>query len=315
MPIPIMLSTWTFGLIANRAGFPYLTAPHTALDAVERACIAVESDESVDSVGIGGSPDAIGQVTLDGCIMTSPAQAAGVAYVRRFAHPVSIARKVMEQTSHKLVVGEGADRFADTQGFPPDILITDPARARWHEWAAAGSDAERRQLIARIRAANREELNRKLDPESAPHNKHHDTVGVLAIDSSGLLAGACSTSGLPFKLPGRVGDSPIIGHALYVDPKAGAAVTTGNGELMMGTCAAFLAVERMRLGDSPESAVRAVLQRIQESYPLTPTDQCGLIVLKPDGQWSAGALQPGFRIALSDPSDTRLVDPPVIWQR
>src|SRR5712671_81412 len=222
---PIILSTWTFGQIANAAGWPVLMRGGKSIDAVEQACIAVESDPEVDSVGIGGTPDADGNITLDGSIMLSPEKSAGVACIRHYAHPVSIARKVMEKTPHKLLVGEGAEKFAATCGFKKEKLLTAEAIAWWKKWKADPT----RHSFHRTNRANREEarLRRK-------KTKSHDTVGVLSIDSSGVIAGACSTSGLAFKMPGRVGDSPIIGAGLYVDPTVGAAVATGTGELMLG---------------------------------------------------------------------------------
>jgi L-asparaginase/N4-(beta-N-acetylglucosaminyl)-L-asparaginase len=249
---PIILSTWTFGQIANAAGWPVLKRGGKAIDAVEQGCIAVEADPEVDSVGIGGTPDADGNVTLDGSIMLSPQQCAGVACVRNYAHPVSIARKVMEKTTHKLLVGPGAEKFAAENGFKKQNLLTKEAREWFKKWKVDPEHHNFHRTSAN--RPNREEarLKRKIA-------KVHDTVGVLAIDSSGVIAGACSTSGWAFKLPGRVGDSPIIGAGLYVDPTVGAAVATGMGELMMGTCATFLVVERLRAGDPPKQALLYVL--------------------------------------------------------
>src|SRR5882724_10859580 len=251
MAEPILISTWRFGLPANAAGWPHLLRPGGLLDALEQTCIACELDPNVNSVGVGGLPDASGEVSLDGAIMLSPARSAGVAYIRKYPHPVSIARRVMEKTPHKLLVGDGAERFAQQEGFIPAELLTEAARAKWEEWKRTG----------------------------LPHNPHpplrvdggqnlpHDTIGVLGIDASGTIGAACSTSGRAFKLPGRVGDSPLIGHGLYCDPKAGAAVATGTGELMIGVAASFLVVERLRSGDRPIDAVRYVLNRVIESYP------------------------------------------------
>src|SRR5437899_2758675 len=246
---PIILSTWSFGQIANAAGWPVLERGGKSIDAVEQACTAVESDPEVDSVGIGGTPDADGKITLDGSIMLSPQKSAGVACVRYYAHPVSIARKVMEKTSHKLLVGEGAEKFAAACGFKKEKLLTDEAREWWKKWKA---DPEKHNFHrSSANRPNRQEAQlRRLGAASAAEHKRnklksHDTVGVLAIDSAGTIAGACSTSGWAFKMAGRVGDSPIIGAGLYVDPTVGAAVATGMGELMLGTCATFLAVERM----------------------------------------------------------------------
>ena len=283
---PIVLATWSFGVAAVRAGWEVLQAGGSALDAVERGCVVVESDESVDSVGRGGIPDAAGRVTLDASIMVSPSRCAGVAGVGGFVHPISVARRVMEKTPHKLLVGRAAEDFAAAEGFSREELLTDAARAKWEAWREARGESKGRKLRD-VSGANREE-----------RGKGHDTVGVLAMDAAGALAGACSTSGLGFKLPGRVGDSPIIGHGLYVDPRAGAAVATGRGELMMGVCATFLCCERMREGMAADEAVAFVLRRMREAYALTGEDQCGIIALRADGEWGCGALLDGFKVAV-----------------
>jgi N4-(beta-N-acetylglucosaminyl)-L-asparaginase len=304
---PIILSTWTFGQIANAAGWPVLKRGGKSIDAVEQACIAVEADPEVDSVGIGGTPDADGNVTLDGSIMLSPQMSAGVGCIQHYAHPVSIARKVMEKTTHKLLVGEGAEKFAAACGFKKEKLLTKEAREWWKKWKA---DPERHNFHrTSANRPNREEarLNRKMA-------KAHDTVGVLAIDSSGTIAGACSTSGWAFKLPGRVGDSPIIGAGLYVDATVGAAVATGMGELMMGTCVTFLAVERMRAGDSPRQAIQSVLERVAKSYQLKKRQQCALITLRADGQWSSGGLVSGFRTAIATKDQNELQEQQITYQ-
>jgi len=300
---PILLSTWAFGRIANAAGWPVLLRGGKAIDAVERACVAVESDPNVDSVGIGGTPDASGKITLDGSIMLSPEKSAGVACISNYAHPVSIARKVMEKTPHKLLVCEGAEQFAAANGFKKEKLMTKEALEWWKKWKA---DPKRHGF-------HRSSLHREQQAVRRKIAKVHDTVGVLGIDRTGTLAGACSTSGWAFKLAGRVGDSPIIGAGLYVDPKVGAAVATGKGELMMGVCATFLAVERMRMGDSPKEAIRAVLERVDSSYKLEKKQQCALIVLRADGQWSCGGLIKGFSLAVSTDEGTQLADAQLVF--
>ena len=297
MAFPVILSTWSFGAISSRVGWGRLVKGESALDAVEAGCVAVEDDVTVDSVGRGGLPDARGDVSLDGCVMLSPAKSAGVACVRKYGNPVSIARKVMERTPHKLLVGEGAEAFAAECGFKEVQLLTEPAKKKWEDWAKKRRE-ERERATREAQGPNREEKR------EAPH----DTVGVLAIDEKGVMAGACSTSGLPFKLAGRVGDSPILGHGLYVDPKAGAAVATGNGELMMGTSASFLCVELMRGGKGPMEAVQGVLRRIAESYQLQERQQCGLIALLPSGEWACGSLRDGFRVAAMDKTGERMVE-------
>lgn len=292
MPTPLVLSTWSFGSIANQAAWPILTAGGSAIDAVEAGCVAAENDPSVDSVGIGGLPDRSGRVSLDGCVMLSPSRCGSVACLRAHAHPVSVARLVMERTQHVMLVGPDADRFADSMGCKTVADLTTPmSRNRYAQWKASHPQAANDFTAAwHPQEANVEEAR----------NRDHDTVGVLAIDSHGKLAGACSTSGRFFKVPGRVGDSPIIGHGLYVHPDHGACVTTGTGELVMGVCGAFLAVELMRSGETPANAAQAVLERIRESYTLRPEFQVGLITLRPDGVWSHASLKPGYCTQITD---------------
>ena len=310
MSAPIILSTWSFGQKANVAGWPILASPNgSSLDAVEQACRAVESDLEVTSVGRGGCPDRSGEVSLDASIMQSPARCGSVCYVRRFEHPVSIARMVMEQLQLVLLAGDGADRFAMCQGLAPENLLTDNAKAMWQKWAVDHPVSEYMDDTVFFPPSNHEECCVIADEEALPHNQYHDTVGVLAIDASGTLSGACSTSGLPFKVPGRVGDSPIIGHGLYVDPKRGGAVATGKGELVMGVCGSFLAVELMGRGASPADAARDVLQRIIDSYQLHEEDQVAIVAVHPSGQWSAAALRPGYRTAVCTSSRNELADP------
>lgn len=303
MPQPLILSTWSFGVIANAAGWPVLAGGGDALDAVEAAAVAVESDPAVDSVGYGGLPDRTGQVSLDGCVMLSPAQCGSVCFIRKYRHPVSIARRVMERTPHVMMAGAGAEQFAAEQGFPQEPLLTDAAKKRW-EGMMAELTANPGMEYQRIIGANREEMGRKAGvPEPS-----HDTVGVLALDAKSKLAGACSTSGLALKLHGRVGDSPIIGHGLYVHPKHGAAVGTGNGELVMGTCGSFLAVEMMRRGATPGQALGECMARLVESYALKDHHQIGMIALSPRGEWAHASLRDGYRTAVRHGGADELVE-------
>lgn len=308
---PIILSTWRFGQKANAAGWPCLVSGRrSSLDAVERACRAVEADPEIMTVGRGGYPDRSGEVTLDASIMVSPARCGAVCYVRRFMHPVSIARLVMEKCPHVMLAGEGAGRFAELHGMKPSDLGTEQSRAAWEEWIGEQHQAAREKQHGDAPQANTaEEAERQLADESLPHNQAHDTVGILARDAAGEIAGACSTSGLRFKLPGRVGDSPIIGHGLYVDPDHGAAVATGWGELIMGVCGSFLAVELMRRGATPRDAAVEVLQRIVQSHEIREEHQAAIVTLGASGQWSAAALRPGYRTAVRTATRVELVDP------
>ncbi len=284
-----------------------MVKPGGILDGLERTCVACELDLGCDSVGVGGLPDASGEVSLDGAIMLSPARSAGVGYVRRYPHPVSIARQVMERTPHKLLVGEGAERFAAALGFEEMTLLTEAARAKWEAWRATGAHLDF-HVGERPAAEAGSHAVAKPGPEDS-----HDTIGVLGLDGSGTIGVACSTSGRAYKLPGRVGDSPLIGPGLYCDPRAGAAVATGTGELMIGVAASFLVVERMRGGDRPIDAIRYVLGRVAESYPeMGPRDQCGLIALGPDGHYASGALRAGFEVSVTTAAGGSVTPPDVV---
>lgn len=297
MKSPIALATWTFGSTAVEAAWEKLDSGGSPLDAVEAGCVAVENDPTVHSVGIGGLPDRSGEVSLDGSIMLSPDRCAGVANLRRHAHPVSVARQVMERTTHKLLVGAQADDFAEMVGMQPAELLTQYSREKYNQWVEQHPAAALDSTVDWQQDANAEEKDRPTTPRDDRDDASHDTVGVL-VASGGSLAGACSTSGLSFKVAGRVGDSPIIGQGLYVDPAIGAAVATGAGELAMGVCASFLAVEMLRQAKSPKEAALATLQRVADQMQLRPHHQLGVIVLGKDGNWSSASLRNGFSVAV-----------------
>jgi isoaspartyl peptidase/L-asparaginase-like protein (Ntn-hydrolase superfamily) len=281
----LLISTWSFGLRGHASAWPPLAAGGSSLDAVEEVCRVVEADPTVDSVGIGGVPDRDGGMSLDGSIMVSPARCGSVAAVRRHLHVVSIARLVMDRTDHVLLAGEGADAFAEEEGLEPvATLVSDEARRRWLEKTGLGE--------------------RPVDSGDGGAlfggaEEGHDTVGTLAIDAKGALAGACSTSGTPFKRPGRVGDSPIIGHGLYVHPQRGGATATGEGELVMGGCGSFMAVELMARGATPVEALTEVLERITRDHELRPGHQVGMIAVAPDGRFGSAALRDDFKVSIT----------------
>jgi N4-(beta-N-acetylglucosaminyl)-L-asparaginase len=290
MSNPLMLATWSFGRRSIAAGWGALAAGGTALDAGEAACRFAEADLENPTVGVGGYPDRDGHVLLDAAVMLSPAKCGGVCAVRTVPHPITLARRVMEKTSHKLIAGAGADQFAAEQGIETGPLSLESSQQRWREWKASKATSA---PIANI-------------------EESHDTIGVLSLDTAGTVAACCSTSGLSWKLPGRVGDSPLIGHGLYADPGIGACVCTGHGELVMGICGSFLAVETLRRGGTPGDAVTEVLKRIAASYALKEFDQIGVIVLAADGQFATGSLRRGFQIAVRDPNRDELLPPEVV---
>ncbi|MEE9462484.1 MAG: N(4)-(beta-N-acetylglucosaminyl)-L-asparaginase [Bacteroidales bacterium] len=270
---PAIISTWNHGLAANAAAWEQLAAGRSVLDAVETGVRVSEADPEVTSVGFGGLPDSSGEVTLDACIMNPAGDAGAVACLKNILHPISVARLVMEETPHVMLVGEGALEFAMSNGFQKANLLTPDARKAWEKW-------------------------KKNQEAGKPVGTGHDTIGMLALDAEGDLAGACTTSGLGFKLPGRVGDSPIIGAGLYVDNEVGGAAATGVGELVMKTLGSFLVVEMMRTGISPEEACRMALERIAEKIPLKPDMQVGFIAINKAGETAGFGLRKSFEYAV-----------------
>jgi isoaspartyl peptidase/L-asparaginase-like protein (Ntn-hydrolase superfamily) len=246
MPTHAIIATWPFGETAARAGLPLLQKGRPALDAVVAGAQAVEDDPKVMSVGYGGLPNAVGTVQLDACVMDGRTlNCGGVAALENIRHPAALARRVMERTPHVLLVGEGARLFAVQQGFPLQNVNTPESLAEW----------ERRRPRPKPRGRG---------PGQAGDLPGHDTVTVLALDQKGSLGGACSTSGLAHKLPGRVGDSPLIGSGLYVDDKAGAAGATGVGEEIIRIGGSLLIVEAMRAGRSPQEACELAVRKVNE---------------------------------------------------
>jgi N4-(beta-N-acetylglucosaminyl)-L-asparaginase len=277
---PLLLSTWSFGQGANEAAWPVLLHDG-ALAAAEAACAAADLDPTVDSVGYGGLPDRSGRVSLDGAVMLSPSSFGGVCGVRRHQHPASIARLVMERTDHVLLCGEDADCFAARNGMGEAELLAPSALEAWKRKGTRPAQG-------------------------------HDTISVIARDESGTLATACSTSGLAWKLPGRVGDAPIAGHGLYCFPGIGAAVATGTGEWISGLCASFLAVEMLRRGASALDAVAEVLIRAEACEAIDAKHQLALIVLGADGGYASGSFRRGYRTAVRDESGGRLVEVDIV---
>ena len=282
---PIILSTWNHGIPANKAAMDVLNDNGTALDAVEAGVRVTESDPSSQSVGLGGRPDQDGHVTLDACIMNSDGNAGSVAFLRDIKHPISVARKVMEQTDHVMLVGEGAKRFALENGFQEENLLTDKSKEEWLQWKRDNSIKD-----------------------SWGPNDEHDTISTLARDNKGNLSGACTTSGLAYKLHGRVGDSPIIGAGMFVDNEIGAVGATGKGEEVIKTCGSFLVVELMRQGYSAMDACEEAVKRIIRKQSGKSDFQIGYIALRKDGQVGFSAIHDGFQYALYKKNENKLYD-------
>jgi N4-(beta-N-acetylglucosaminyl)-L-asparaginase len=285
--MPIVLSTWRFGLPANEEAWKVLSTNGRSLDAVEQGVRLVESDPRERSVGFGGRPDRDGRVSLDACIMDEFANIGSVAFLEHIKNPISVARAVMEKTPHVMLVGEGALTFALSQGFKKENLLTPESEKEWKEW---------------LKTANYKPL---------VNIENHDTIGMIALDAQGNLSGACTTSGLAFKMNGRVGDSPIIGAGLYVDNEAGAAVATGHGEEVIRVVGSHLVVELMRSGRSPYEACVEAVTRIRKKFELRKMNlkdtQIGFLALNKQGDYGAYSLQNGFEYAVYDtPGGNRL---------
>ncbi len=282
---PIVISTWSHGIPANEASIKVLENNGSALDAVEEGVRVTEADAENQSVGLGGRPDSEGNVTLDACIMDSDGNAGSVGFLQNIKHPISVARKVMEETDHVMLAGKGALKFALKNGFKRENLLTEESRKGWLEW----------------------KKNNRIKESWGP-NDDHDTITSLAQDNEGNLSGACTTSGLAYKLHGRVGDSPIIGAGMYVDNEVGAAGATGVGELVMKTCGSFLVVELMRQGYSAMEACNEAVDRIIKQEDGKTKLQVGYIALGKDGSIGYASIQKGFQYALYKDGVNKLFD-------
>lgn len=289
--LAVMVSTWDFGAAANAAGWAARQAGGSALDMVEAGGKVAELDESNSSVGLGGLPDRDGLVTLDACVMTWAGDIGAVCALEDVVHAVSVARAVMEKTPHTMLVGTGARTFAVDQGFPTRNLLTPRAEAAWREWLKTAEYAPR---------INSENSGWRSMP-GGPGN--HDTIGLVAIDADNRIAGACTTSGMAFKMRGRVGDSPIIGAGLYVDDEVGGATATGVGEDVVRVSGSHSVVEAMRHGLDPTAACRSVIERLARLRGTkVANSQVALLALDKQGRAGAFALQPGFTYAVTDAS-------------
>ena len=284
---PIVLSTWNFGIQANEEAWKILSKGR-ALDAVEAGVKIPEGDPNERSVGFGGRPDRDGKVTLDSCIMDEHSNIGSVAALEYIKHPISVARAVMEKTPHVMLVGHGALQFALSQGFQKENLLVEASEKEWKEWL------------------------KKSDYKPIANIENHDTIGMIALDSHGNLSGACTTSGMAFKMHGRVGDSPIIGAGLFVDNEIGAATATGHGEEVIRIVGCHLVVELMRQGKAPQKACEEAVSRIVKLTKNRNKNlkdiQVGFIALNKKGEYGAYCIQSGFNFAVQDTSGNKLVD-------
>lgn len=284
---PIVISTWEHGLAANENAWKILSVNGPALDAVERGVRTTESDMTNRSVGIGGRPDRDGHVTLDACIMDEKSNCGAVGYLEGIKHPISVARTIMENTPHIMLVGEGAKSFALDYGFKHVKSPIKEVKSEWKDW---------------------KKENKALFEKPVINHENHDTIGMLALDVNGNLSGACTTSGWGYKLPGRIGDSPIIGAGLFVDNEIGAACATGLGEAVIRIAGSHTVVELMRQGRTPQEACEEAVARIIAKHDNMEGLQVGFLALDKKGNYGAYSVFNGFNFAVKSSDQSDLVD-------
>ena len=296
---PIVISTWDFGKEANAAAWPVLEKGGRAVDAVETGVKVPEADPNNQSVGLGGRPDRDGHVTLDACIMDENSKCGSVACLEHVVHAISVARMVMEKTPHVMLAGDGALQFALENGFKKENLLTAKSEMEWKEWLRTSKYEPQKNIENML--------------PGGVHN--HDTIGMIAMDKNGNLGGACTTSGMAYKLRGRVGDSPIIGAGLFVDNEAGAATSTGVGEEVIRIVGSHLVVELMRQGMHPEEACKKAVERIiAKNGAGVKQIQVGFLALNKRGEYGAYALQEGFSYSVRNGKEDTIYKSKYIFQ-
>ncbi|MFT3745264.1 MAG: N(4)-(beta-N-acetylglucosaminyl)-L-asparaginase [Pyrinomonadaceae bacterium] len=302
---PVVVSTWDSGMSANAAAWKVLSAKGQAIDAVEAASRAAE-DEPSCCVGLEAYPDRDGFVTLDASIMDHKANCGSVMFVQQIKHPISVARKLMETTKHVVLAGDGATQFATENGFElmPKRLSAD-AEKEWKKWL---KKSEYKPIInIENRKVSQNELASPAFFDDGAVN--HDTMGTIALDARGDLSGSCTTSGMAFKIHGRVGDSPIIGAGLFVDNEVGAATSSGVGEEVIRICGTHLIIELMRFGSTPEKACKEAIRRIVNRDVKSARDmQVGFIAISKTGVVGAYAMQKGFTFSVTNSTTNKVFD-------
>lgn len=281
---PLVISTWEPNTKANKAAWEVLQQKGKSLDAVHEGVKVPEADPEDMSVGYGGLPDRDGKVTLDSCVMDHQGNIGSVMGLEEIMHASSVARMVMERTPHVQLVGDGALQFALEQGFKRENLLTEKSKLAWQNW---------------LKKSNYNPLDTFNSIEERI-KQNHDTIGMLAMDQDGDISGMCTTSGLAYKMHGRVGDSAIIGAGLYVDNAVGAATATGVGEEVVRICGCHTIVEAMRYGQSPEEACKTALKRLVamkgENY--AKKIQIGFIAMNKNGEYGCYSMIQNFTMAV-----------------
>ncbi len=306
---PIIVSTWADGKRVNQEAWKILGNNGRALDAVESGARWMEDQQNC-CVGLGANPDRDGIVSLDSSIMDEHANCGAVAAIQRIKHPVSVARKVMELTPHVLIVGKGAQEFALKNGFALEPqTLSEPAKKAYEEWL------KKSQYKPEINIENKDAGNGPFAPAYLDDGTpNHDTMGIVAMGADGNMSGAVTTSGMGFKMHGRVGDSPIIGAGLFVDNEVGAATSSGLGEEVIRVCGTHLVVEFMRMGYSPGMACRKAVERIVNRDPERAKGfQVGFLALDKMGNYGAFAVQKGFVISVKSNNEEKIIPADYIY--
>lgn len=302
---PLVVSTWDSGMNPNAAAWKVLSTNGPAIDAVEAASRVAE-DEPSCCVGLEAYPDRDGYVTLDASIMDHKANCGSVMFMQQIKHPISVARKLMETTKHVVLAGDGATQFAVENGFElmPKKLSAD-AEKEWKKWLKKSEYKPIINIENRKVSQNERSAPAFLDGGAV----NHDTMGTIALDAKGDLSGSCTTSGMAFKIHGRVGDSPIIGAGLFVDNKVGAATSSGVGEEVIRICGTHLIVELMRFGYSPAKACKEAVRRIIDRDPKAAKEmQVGFIAISKTGEVGAYAIQKGFTYSVRNATTNKVFD-------
>jgi N4-(beta-N-acetylglucosaminyl)-L-asparaginase len=302
---PLVLSTWDAGIAANNAAWQILRNGGRALDAVEQGVRVTEASLNC-CVGLGANPDRDGYVTLDACIMDENFNCGSVLFLEKIKHPISVARRVMEKTPHVMLAGSGAQQFAVAEGFPLESgELSEDAKKAYQNWL------KKSEYNPVINIENSKQQAAFVPTKLENGDWNHDTIGMIALDAKGNLSGSCTTSGMGFKMRGRIGDSPIIGAGLFVDNEVGAAVATGQGEDIIRICGAHTIVELMRQGMDPETACKKAMERLLKVKGIDKAKaiQAGFIAISKSGEYGGYALQKGFNFAVCHADDKNfLVD-------
>jgi N4-(beta-N-acetylglucosaminyl)-L-asparaginase len=302
---PIVISTWAPNVKANNVAWEVLKANGRALDAVVKGVQVPEADPEDTSVGYGGFPDRDGHVTLDSCVMDEFGNCGAVMALENIMHAVLVARLVMEKTPHVQLVGEGAFQFALSQGFKKQNLLTPKSEKAWKDWLKTSKyDPNLTTEELKKKSGSKNEEKEKPYPWPSPV-LNHDTIGMVALDANGNLGGACTTSGLAFKMRGRVGDSPIIGAGLFVDNEVGAASSTGMGEEVVKICGSHVVVESMRQGMSPENACKEAVRRVVKNSK--DKFDVAFLAINKKGEHGGFSTKKGFTYCVSTKEGTKVI--------